>query len=78
MFDEATRALDNATERVVMDAIHRLSGSKTILLVAHRLTTVKPSDKIVVLHEGRIVEEGTWEELNDSDSVFRRLSVGSF
>ena len=73
LFDEATSALDNATERAVMEAIHRLAGSKTILLVAHRLSTVEPCDQIVVLQQGRIVEQGSWSELNEHGAVFSSL-----
>jgi ABC-type multidrug transport system fused ATPase/permease subunit len=73
LFDEATSALDNATERAVMEAIHRLAGTKTILLVAHRLSTVKPCDQIVVMQQGRIVEQGTWSELSEHGEVFSSL-----
>jgi ABC-type bacteriocin/lantibiotic exporter with double-glycine peptidase domain len=73
LFDEATSALDNATERAVMEAIHRLAGTKTILLVAHRLSTVKPCDQIVVMHQGQIVEQGNWSDLSQHGSVFGSL-----
>ena len=73
LFDEATSALDNATERAVMEAIHRLAGSKTILLVAHRLSTVEPCDQIVVLQQGRVVEQGSWSELSENGVVFGSL-----
>ena len=76
-FDEATSALDNTTERAVMEAIHNLSGAKTIILVAHRLTTVKPCDQIFVLHKGRIAEQGSYEELSNAGSHFHRLAAGS-
>jgi ABC-type multidrug transport system fused ATPase/permease subunit len=77
-FDEATSALDNATERAVMEAIHNLSGTKTILLVAHRLSTVKPCDCIYVLVRGELAEQGTWSELIDKDgSNFQKLAAGS-
>ncbi|WP_019611912.1 ABC transporter ATP-binding protein [Thioalkalivibrio sp. AKL7] len=76
LFDEATSALDNATERAVMEAIHNLSGAKTIILVAHRLTTVKPCDRIYVLHKGRISEDGSYEELSSAGTLFHQLAAG--
>ncbi|MCG5517097.1 MULTISPECIES: ABC transporter ATP-binding protein [unclassified Ectothiorhodospira] len=76
-FDEATSALDNATEKVVMEAIHNLAGQKTIILVAHRLTTVKPCDEILVLHKGALVERGSWETLNELGHEFKRLAGGA-
>lgn len=63
VFDEATSALDNATERSVMDAIAGLSQDLTILLIAHRLTTIKRCDIIVHLEGGRVVAQGTYHEL---------------
>lgn len=77
VMDEATSALDNATERAVMEAVHNLSSQKTIILIAHRLTTVKPCDKIFVLEEGRVVEQGTWDQLTGCEqSHFKRLASG--
>ena len=76
-FDEATSALDNTTERAVMEAIHNLSGAKTIILVAHRLTTVKPCDQIYVLHQGRLAEQGSYDELSNAGTHFRRLAAVS-
>ena len=78
LFDEATSALDNTTERAVMEAIHNLTGEKTVILVAHRLSTVQPCDRIYVLAGGKVVEEGTWEELvNAEDSHLQRLASGT-
>ncbi len=77
IFDEATSALDNTTERAVMEAIHNLSGNKTIILVAHRLTTVKPCSKIYVMHHGAVVEEGSWQTLNAEGTHFHRLATGA-
>jgi len=76
LFDEATSALDNPTEQAVMEAIHNLAGDKTILLVAHRLTTVKPCQRIHVLEQGQIVESGSWDELIASGARFRALAAG--
>ena len=76
VFDEATSALDNATERAVMQAVHNLSSRKTIILIAHRLSTVKPCDQILVLSQGRIVEQGSWSELVHSGEQFHQLAAG--
>lgn len=73
VFDEATSALDNATEQSVMDAIEGLDRELTILLIAHRLSTVRRCDIIVELDRGRVVGQGTYEELLTSSASFRRL-----
>jgi ABC-type multidrug transport system fused ATPase/permease subunit len=79
VFDEATSALDNATEQSVMQAIDNLAGSKTIIIVAHRLSTVRRCDQIIVLGEGKVVEAGSWAALSASGGAFQRLvsSAGS-
>jgi ABC-type multidrug transport system fused ATPase/permease subunit len=74
VFDEATSALDNATEQSVMDAIKGLSSDLTILLVAHRLTTVRHCDIIVELKHGQVVAQGTYEQLLERSLSFRRLA----
>ena len=61
--DEATSALDNKAEAVVQQAIDNLMKDRTVLVIAHRLSTVKNADKIVVINNGEIVEEGSHEEL---------------
>lgn len=63
ILDEATSALDNQTEQAVMDAIHNLGKNITIILIAHRLSTVKNCDKIFLLEKGKLKKEGTFEEL---------------
>ena len=73
VFDEATSALDNATERSVMDAIEGLNRDLTILLIAHRLTTVRRCDTIVELEQGRVVAQGTYEQLLESSPSFRSM-----
>ena len=65
VLDEATSALDNFTEKKVMEGINNLSEKITIIIVAHRLSTVKDCDKIYVLEEGKIKNEGTFEEIID-------------
>ncbi|MBC7286092.1 ABC transporter ATP-binding protein, partial [Hoeflea sp.] len=74
VFDEATSALDNLTEREVMTAIDALPGDKTVLMIAHRLSTVKRCDRIVVLDQGRLVGCDTWEALMDGNEAFRRIA----
>jgi ABC-type multidrug transport system fused ATPase/permease subunit len=61
--DEATSALDGITEEAVMEALRNLSGKKTIITIAHRLTTVKDCDVIYLMEQGRIVNQGTYDEL---------------
>ncbi len=74
VFDEATSALDNATEQSVMDAIKELSSELTIVLVAHRLTTVQHCDIIVELKHGQVVAQGTYEQLLERSPSFRGLA----
>jgi ATP-binding cassette, subfamily B, bacterial PglK len=73
VFDEATSALDNATEQSVMDAIEGLGSDLTILLIAHRLTTVQHCDTIVELEHGQVVAQGTYEQLLECSPSFRRM-----
>lgn len=74
VFDEATSALDNATEQSVMDAIHGLSHDLTILLIAHRLSSVRRCDTIVELEDGRVVAQGSYEYLLEHSQSFRRMA----
>jgi|CXWL01.1.fsa_nt_gi ABC-type multidrug transport system fused ATPase/permease subunit len=71
VMDEATSALDGITEQAVMEAIRALAGKKTIILIAHRLTTLKDCDAIYVMKSGRIAENGTFTELMKSSSWFQ-------
>jgi len=74
VFDEATSALDNATEQGVMDAIQGLDRDLTILLIAHRLTTVYRCDTVVELGYGRVVAQGTYEQLLQQSQSFRNMA----
>ena len=73
VFDEATSALDNQTEREVMTSIDALSAEKTVIMIAHRLSTVQNCQKIVVLEKGEIVGCDSWSNLLASNEAFRRL-----
>ncbi|GGY06572.1 ABC transporter ATP-binding protein [Litchfieldella qijiaojingensis] len=74
ILDEATSALDGITEKVIMDAIHKFSGSKTIIMIAHRLATVKQCHKIYLLEQGCVLDHGTYDELISRNLTFRRMA----
>jgi len=71
IFDEATSALDNESEKVVQDAIDNALSDRTALIVAHRLSTVKNADRIIVMDKGRIAESGTHEELLEKNGLYQ-------
>jgi ATP-binding cassette subfamily C protein len=74
VFDEATAALDTHTEDEITAAINRLSGIKTVICIAHRLSTIQDADCIHVVEKGRIVGSGTYAELAESSTAFRRIA----
>jgi ABC-type multidrug transport system fused ATPase/permease subunit len=75
VLDEATSALDNVTERAIMDALHNLAHVKTILLIAHRMSTVRACDCIFFLADGRLEAVGSFDELLMQDAGFEKLAM---
>lgn len=74
IMDEATAALDTLTERAVMDAVHNLAHAKTIILIAHRLSTVRDCDEIFLLEDGQVAAHGTYAELLERSDRFREMA----
>jgi len=76
ILDEATSALDTESEKLVQEALNKLMESRTVLVIAHRLSTIQHADKILVIEDGRIVEEGTHQDLlESSNGLYRRLQL---
>ena len=78
LLDEATSALDAESERLVQQALERLMADRTTLVIAHRLATVRAAGRIIVMDEGRIVEEGTHASLNARGGLYARLASLQF
>ncbi len=78
LLDEATSALDAESERLVQDALERLMSDRTTIVIAHRLATVRAADRIIVMEDGRIVEEGTHDSLTRALGLYARLAKMQF
>jgi len=75
ILDEATSALDNLTEQAVMETVHNLGHRKTIILIAHRLSTVRECDTIFLLERGELKGQGTFDELTEANERFRAMAA---
>lgn len=73
ILDEATSALDYESEKLVQEALERVARGRTVITIAHRLSTIRKADRVVVLHEGRILEQGTFAELSKRNGYFSHL-----
>ena len=76
ILDEATSALDSLTENAIMDAIKTMSGKKTIIMIAYRITTIKNFDRIYLMEKGVITDQGAYEELYQKNELFREMADG--
>jgi ATP-binding cassette subfamily B protein len=74
LLDESTSSLDGLNEQLMKEAIDRVSANRTLIVIAHRLSTVVDSDQIVVLENGRVLGTGTHDELVDSVPLYRELA----
>ena len=74
IFDEATSALDSITEKHIMDAIHDFSGRKTIIMIAHRITTVEQCDIIYLIEDGEVADQGNYLDLSSRNKIFRKMA----
>ena len=73
LLDEATSALDSESEHLVQEAIERAMKDRTVCVIAHRLSTVRNADRVIVLDNGQLVEQGTHDELCEMDGIYKRL-----
>ena len=76
ILDEATANVDPENEQELMEAIQKLTQEKTVIMIAHRLKTVRHADQILVVDKGRIVQRGTHDELMKQDGIYRRFISG--
>ena len=73
IFDEATSALDSETEKIIQENIDSFKGKYTILVIAHRLSTIKNVDILIMMEEGKIISQGTFDEVFNSSNKFQRM-----
>jgi len=76
VFDEATSALDNLTEQALIDAVHNIGKTKTVIMIAHRLSTVKDCDTIFLLEAGKLIAKDKYEELIARNETFKKMALG--
>lgn len=76
VFDEATSALDNLTEQALIEAVHNIGRSKTVIMIAHRLSTVKECDTIFLLEAGNLAAQGTYDKLVSENESFKKMAIG--
>ena len=73
VLDEATSALDAESEHFIQQSINDLKGKVTLIVISHRLSTVKLADRVLVMDKGSLIQEGTWDTLSDDEGLFRRF-----
>ena len=78
VLDEATASIDTETELLIQDALRKLTAERTSILIAHRLQTIQEADRVLVLHNGRVEELGTHEELLANEGIYYRLHALQF
>ena len=74
IFDEATSSLDGITEKMIMQAVHKFSGEKTIIMIAHRLKTIEKCDQIFFIDKGVVADQGTFQELIEKNAMFKNMA----
>lgn len=76
ILDEATSALDSLTEKAIQETVRSLKGSITIIIIAHRLSTLRDCDRLFLLDNGKVVGQGSWDELTEASDLFRQMQQG--